>query len=924
VIEWGSRNTQRYAAIIVTTIIIVTQIMNSIYLYYFSPSTFKIPNIFHAPIETVPFDNGWIGFAFILVNGLLLSYVLVKDKADTTERLLLSIGLGFGVTYTVMILIGILWEISLFTVILTQMSLFIILIIAAFRRGLKLNLDGFSSLKKNGHIPRFSLLEVVMLIAMGIFVVVAIYQTVAYPSMEWDSLAYGVNYAKIIFENGKIPLIAGSSIGIEMSASYPPGVQLLAVDLYVFAGKAVDFYFRILQPIFGLATMLATYKFAMSLTKNRTAAVFAAFALSSMSTFWELFIHETYLIALTFMLTLSAFFFFKAYNASDSEDAGKYELAGTLFCCFSALTSYMGLFSFGLLLLYSVNRKVSVKRFISLAILALVVIMPWYIRNFVLLGNPLFPFLGFGNYLDPLLFSSSTQHFQNWAHVPFFSLFSTICRVGAVILGLAVVYFTFAKRRQFHLILPFYLFLIGLAIMAVHIPFVRYLIIALPALAVLLAASAKRIRPPHASVERVTSIILISLVLFSSVLVLPAINSIKPTPTGDDDKWSYLSEVFEEGEAWHWINENTPKDARIATYDIKYYYIERGIFALDGNEAAPLYKMDTIEESVDFLRENNVTYILSVPWAAPLDLRMPPAYKWCVLTRYLSDPQYLPPVYVGSKGAAVYHVGALEEETAYASFTQENLVPPMKQLTVNVTVTNATSPASGKFHIPVPVDYREGLMMVSVNSSKHLVSTELWQGIIPEVVTNPSGTYVPLVQWPVQPAGGAGFENPSFVWRIDKWGYFTFFVINQEETYEESFNVTVNIRVYNYWDIQSLFISEGPEAYSITSFDEMLPLLKTLYIQTNETSILNINSMTNNKKISLEVYSGFIPNTVINWSEQYGMVTRQPSLNNNTGEVNPSIQNLQLPKGWYSILAVYRDSYTEQVDISLEIELTVP
>ena len=215
-------------------------------------------------------------------------------------------------------------------------------------------------------------------------------------------------------------------------------------------------------------------------------------------------------------------------------------------------------------------------------------------------------------------------------------------------------------------------------------------------------------------------------------------------------------------------------------------------------------------------------------------------------------------------------------------------------------------------------------MTVTVNSSKHLVSTELWQGIIPEVVTNPSGTYVPLVQWPVQPAGGAGFENPSFVWRIDKWGYFTFFVINQEETREESFNVTVNIRVYNYWDIQSLFISEGPEAYSITSFDETFPLLKTLYIQTNETSILNIDSMTNNKKISLEVYSGFIPNTVINWSEQYGMVTRQPSLNNNTGEVDPSIQNLQLPKGWYSILAVYRDNYTEQVDISLEIELTVP
>jgi hypothetical protein len=225
--------------------------------------------------------------------------------------------------------------------------------------------------------------------------------------------------------------------------------------------------------------------------------------------------------------------------------------------------------------------------------------------------------------------------------------------------------------------------------------------------------------------------------------------------------------------------------------------------------------------------------------------------------------------------------------------------------------------------MPIPVDYREELMMATVNSSKHLVSVELWKGIIPEVVTNPSGTYRPLKQWPSPSANSAGVENPSFVWQINKWGYFTFFVVDQGETFEESFNVTLDIRFYNYWDIQSLFIPEGLETYNIPTVNETFPLLETLYIQANETSFLSINSNTANKKVSLEIFRDFLPNNAaVNWSAQYDVVTRQPKLGSDSGEVDPSIQNLILSSGLYSIVVVCRDSYTEQVDISLEVDFT--
>ena len=60
----------------------------------------------------------------------------------------------------------------------------------------------------------------------------------------------------------------------------------------------------------------------------------------------------------------------------------------------------------------------------------------------------------------------------------------------------------------------------------------------------------------------------------------------------------------------------------------------------------------------------------------------------------------------------------------------------------------------------------------------------------------------------------------------------------------------------------------------------------------------------------------------MNWSAQYDMVTQQPKLNSDSDEVDPSIQNLTLSSGLYSIVVVCRDSYTEQVDISLEVDFT--
>jgi hypothetical protein len=580
------------------------------------------------------------------------------------------------------------------------------------------------------------------------------------------------------------------------------------------------------------------------------------------------------------------------------------------------------MFSLGIILLYAISRKLNVKRLVWLMSLTSCIMLPWYIRNFLLLGNPVYPFFGIGKYLDPLLIESSMQHFQNWLKQPFWGLTSLISKVGTIIAASAIIYYsTIVKRRHFDTLLSLYLLFSGFLIMSFHIPFPRYLMISLPVLSVVISKRIKSFLVRHDLIENKMTITFALLITISVACIIPSTIIAKPA-YNTENKWDYLSQVFDEGDAWRWINENTPENATIATYDIKEYYVERKIMLLDGYEAAPLYKMNTIEEVLDYLREQNVTYILSVPWASPLDFRMPPAYEWCMLTRYLGDPRYLPPVYVDSRGATVYNVGALEEEALYDSFSQKELVPPTKHVKINLTITNNSDLSFGKFYLPIPVDYGGGLMMASVNSYGHSVNIELWNGIHSEETNSTGQENLVAKRWP-QSISNSGVENPSFVWQIDKAGYFTFSVFDRK-SFDVNFNVTVDIRFCNYWDIKSLFISKDVEIYNATMSDETFPLMKALYVRLDEPSLLSINSTTFGKKISLQIFQDFVPNNAaINWTEQYKIIMQQPSLNETLGEVNPSIQKLFLSHGEYSILVVYRDSPSGQLNISLDVKVTV-
>jgi hypothetical protein len=743
-------------------------------------------NMLQTPMESAPVDAGWLGLLLVFANGFFLSVLLDKGKVGIIERMLLTIGLGFGLNFVFMLLLGILWQISLVTVLVTQLGVLIALCVSAFARRFRVTFSASPLQTRNVEVNKQAILQIFLIALVCSLVLLSLYDTLSLPATEWDSLAYGVNYARIIFQNGHIPLIAGPSIGIEMSAPYPPGVQVAAASLYTLAGSANDFYYRLLSPIFSVAILLVTYKFAMQFNKNRTFSIFAVSALTLVPFFWMLFIQETYLVALTLMLTLCAYFFYKAYGA-DSDEAKKYAVIGVLFGAFAALTSYIGLFAIGILLVYALHKRIGVKRVALLSALGLAVIFPWYLRNTVLLGNPVYPFLGIGKFLDPLLLSSTTQHFQNYTLDPLFNWITIICKVGVALLVVGIAFYTFYKpRKELRFALPLYLLLVSVAVMAFHVAFPRYLIIALPVLAVLFSYGFTLL-PNRSRLPQIVAVF-ISVVILTSAVMLVYANNVKPVSQPGETKADYLSHVFEEGDAWQWINENTPTDARIATFDIKEYYLNRGILALDGNESAPLYKMKSIQEALSFLQDRGVSYVLSVPWASPTDDRLPPAYNWCILTKYLGNTTYLPLVFVGSNGTAVYHVGPLDMQTINEAFAERSLIYPLKQFLVNVTITNSFYPYMGEFYLPIPVDYR-GLNITASVFSSHPLEVHLWNGLTPTYVAdNPVNFMIAH-----SPYGLLGNRTAAFTWKIDKAGYFTIRVVDKDKIFQAPFNVTVNI-----------------------------------------------------------------------------------------------------------------------------------
>lgn len=221
------------------------------------------------------------------------------------------------------------------------------------------------------------------LLALGITFLLALT-----PPWSWDGLQYHLIIPKLILEHGRIVLPPDNP-----SLNYPGLVEMLFLAGMVLAGEGTA---QLLHWLYLPLTLGAMLVFAAKYFSWRigwlAAALFCAVPTIALLATWA---YND--LALTFY-TFSAFFL--TLRARKTNQPRDFILAGIL-CGLALGEKYTAVFvpvSLALLVVWS--NRAALKNATLLLVSAAVVSAPWFIRNYIFVGNPIYPFAFGGLYWD--------------------------------------------------------------------------------------------------------------------------------------------------------------------------------------------------------------------------------------------------------------------------------------------------------------------------------------------------------------------------------------------------------------------------------------------------------------------------------------------------------------------------------------------
>lgn len=616
--------------------------------------------LFHSPaapllLTSVGVDTSSV--LGVLALGLIVfkGFIIVKKwfKVPLAEQVLLSCAFGFGVTAFITFLLAAAQLLTIRNVLLTDIAFFCAV---------------FFLPKKSIELPQIeitltsgekNLWLFLLLILFGGFL-----YAVLFPPLEWDSLAYQAYYSKLIYENQGLPNLFGPSIGIEMSAAYPPAYQMLGCYTYVLAGEPIAQLMSVLSYLSGILSLIVVFLFASQiLPSHRMYAVVFAVAVP----FFLGFSASPHYLSLLIFFNSLFLYYLSLYILKENVNALYLSAA---FLGVACLTSYLGLASFLFLVIVFLKKRFSAVVWGIPAVLAL----PPLLRNLYFTGNPLFPLFGLGRQLQNPLWASNTAHFETqtvYAGLSVTSPFSIMDflmnRISSVrpLLPLVMIggilFLIRVRPRNDDKKWLTICFLASVFIFLVRPTFERYLLIYIPVYSSFFAWLIYKSenlsfnllkRSLQCALVASLGIVIVGILITGPLMVA---SHVKQFPGEPLDEWAYVRQFYpHDTPCWRFLNENTPSDALVATYDIRYYYIDKNIFSLDGLEAVPLYAM-SFEEALALLEEKNVVFWFSSRWTSPADATCPPAYFENPLTPYLGS-ENLPLVFVSGQ-SAVYGVG---------------------------------------------------------------------------------------------------------------------------------------------------------------------------------------------------------------------------------------------------------------------------
>lgn len=928
------------------------------------------PTINYAPLQVHGLPLAVLAATEVLVLGALCSKLLLNSEKDFTIKLLTALGLGAGLTGLIVIALAVFG--SLYPLQLNITVLFVCLVslsVIAYR-GRANNFSLKQYLTSHFILPKLSLppnykLWLPACLAIGVLFFFSFYHALSTVVVHWDALVYHAAMANIMYNEHAIPLIAGPSIGIEMSANFPPLYSALGAYVYTQIGSIQDVYLRLIAPVMGLLTVLATYKIG-EVAVGKKFGLIAALFLALTPLFFRYSIYATSYSTLTFFCTVTILFLVLAISRGNA----KYWVASGIFFGFATLTSYIALYLAPFLLIALLAHllikrnalRLNFKNSVLLLVSALLVGGVWYLRNLILVDNPIYPnaytVLG-GLNIDPLIMQTTFAGIKQSAVISFFggdvSIFEQIMTfltyrtsypAVSLLTVLAIILLPTVKNRKLWLIALWPLTLGFLVLSGVSWGFPRHIVFAMPGFALLSAVPVmklldyckncdlfqpsnflQRINPrlPKIRVSNLlriglAAILLVGLVFPSLTLAMGGkvwaenLNDQVPADylwflkNPNADTWAAASQLYPEADAWQYINTNLSEGEKVATVENRIYYVKNCsndyFFYLDGWEARDLYKITDPAQMVQFLQARNVKFIVDVTWA-----REHGHFDVLPLSKYLGDPSpYFPTLYDNASNPAIYNVGPIPSPLTAIS--------PLP-LSINTGGWSEIATINGVQTQSVIADSDAARLYVSTDNLTEVSITYLDCGI-GSIAVNVRDSN--SLEWHngvavIQKTNTGQWKKYEFIAPIAERGYVELGI----HAYHENFTVS-KIVASPYQAVGRTAVSSVNSTVSVQITNSTLPPTATVYLpMLNKTDTITINATSNGQPICIELYRGVIqPQEVTSWWLNHDLASRSPN-SMEVGEVTPTLPWQVDQFDSYTIVIVLRDSYHVGAQVDLQV-----
>ena len=466
--------------------------------------------------------------------GMFFLDLFKKFKVTIAEKIILSYGVGFGLIGYVFFILGMSYNINSFLswIILIALSILTIFVFRANK--IKPTYNWLTSIRNLGKIKK-----VIILMAFCILLLVFLNQFSLY--VGWDSIRGYLRIANIFSVNGNIIhlLEVDGHTGNYISWTHVP---LLSHMVYAFCFLLKG---SILARLIHFSTIiflvLAIYIFSKRFF-DKTIAFYSTIAFFTLTGVvnWASEVRVDF--PLVFMCVLSYFTLLRYYKDKD----GGWLYLGAIFFGFACSIKINAIIPLLIVLwILIVEAKVKLKPIILFSSIIVIIAVPFYIRGYVLMGNPFWPY--FNDYFPNAKLPIDTTTFQinkSLFSLSFLSLKSFFLDLGrsSLLLSYLPVIFFIKKERHRNLKILFYCF-ISCAVVYVLPRSFRHSMFAWPLLCLLIGLAMSKVEKKwdfHVIVNE--TVILIAL-LFSLAQV--SIHSIEylPSVVGIESKDHFFSRV---------------------------------------------------------------------------------------------------------------------------------------------------------------------------------------------------------------------------------------------------------------------------------------------------------------------------------------------------------------------------------------------